>query len=144
MSDRVLVPLPGIGTLALSREAFADALAAGAAATGAPAPSPAVHSVDSLLDADQAAGQLNVTARWLEDSARAGIVPHYKPGRFIRFRVSEIADHCRVEGLRCPHQRIVKPLVRTASCRRAARGDDEHDIRRQSAQRLSDSAMEIT
>ena len=144
MSDRVLVPLPGIGTLALSREAFADALAAGAAATGAPAPSPAVHSVDSLLDADQAAGQLNVTARWLEDSARAGIVPHYKPGRFIRFRVSEIADHCRVEGAPLPVPTDSQTVGQNSLVPPSRSGGDEHDIRRQSAQRLSDSAMEIT
>jgi hypothetical protein len=62
------------------------------------APSPA--AAEPLLDADQAAAQLSVTARWLEDSARAGIIPHIKLGRFIRFRVSEIAAHCRIEGAR--------------------------------------------
>jgi hypothetical protein len=35
---------------------------------------------------------LGVSGRWLEDSARAEIVPHYKVGRFLRFRVSEIAS----------------------------------------------------
>jgi hypothetical protein len=98
MVDRILIPLPGVGMLAMSREAYAEALAAGAQLAGGSAPSPAGAAPEPLLDADQAAAQLNVTARWFEDSARAGIVPHHKLGRFIRFRVSELADHSRVEG----------------------------------------------
>ena len=102
MTDRVLIPVPGIGPIALTREALAEALAAGAELTGqAPSPgSPA--TIEPLLDADQAGTQLGVTARWVEDSARAGIIPHHKLGRFLRFRVSEIAAHCRVEGAPMP------------------------------------------
>jgi hypothetical protein len=102
MSDRVLIPLAGVGTLALTREEYEAALAAGAELSGVHAPSSAAPGVEPLLDADQAASRLNVTARWLEDSARAGIVPHHKLGRFIRFRVSDIANHCRVEGAPMP------------------------------------------
>jgi hypothetical protein len=96
MADRVLIPLPGVGTLALSGDAYREALAEGAKLSASPAPSPAVR--EPLLDADQAAAQLSVSARWLEDSARAGIIPHIKLGKFTRFRVSEIAEHCRIEG----------------------------------------------
>jgi hypothetical protein len=102
VADLVLIPLPGVGTLALDRETFAAALAAGAELTATAAPSPTASTAEPLLDADQAAAQMNVTARWLEDSARAGIIPHVKLGRFIRFRVSEIAAHCRVEGAPMP------------------------------------------
>jgi hypothetical protein len=102
MSDRVLIPVPGIGVLALDRETFAAALAAGAGLTAGPSPSPAAFASEPLLDADQAAAQINVTARWLEDSARAGIIPHIKLGKFTRFRVSEIASHCRISGAPLP------------------------------------------
>jgi len=102
MSDRVLIPLAGVGTLALDRETFAAALAAGAELTVGASPSPIASAAERLLDADQAAIELNVTARWLEDSARAGIIPHHKLGRFIRFKVSEIAAHCRVDGAPMP------------------------------------------
>jgi excisionase family DNA binding protein len=102
MADRILVPLAGGQWLALEREAFVAGLAAGAEMSGAGSPSPTSFAAEPLLDADQAAVQMNVTARWLEDSARAGIIPHHKLGRFIRFRVSEVAAHCRVQGAPIP------------------------------------------
>jgi hypothetical protein len=101
VADRLLIPLPDGRWLALDRETFAAALSAGAEMTAGAAPSPAT-SAEPLLDADQAAERMNVTARWLEDSARAGIIPHVKLGKFTRFRVSEIATHCRVEGAPMP------------------------------------------
>lgn len=116
MADRVVIPLPGIGTLLLDREAFAAALAAGAEMAASATPSPA-SVAEPLLDADQAAAQMNVTARWLEDSARAGIIPHIKLGKFTRFRVSEIAAHCRVEGAPMPgstDSQSVTPFKRLA------------------------------
>src|SRR5438874_444628 len=100
MADRVIIPLPGVGTLVLDGETYQAALAAGRALSGAlsaPAAAP-----EPLLDADQAAAQLSVTARWLEDMARAAIIPHHKFGRWLRFRVSEVAAHCRVEGAPMP------------------------------------------
>jgi excisionase family DNA binding protein len=100
--NRVCIPLPDGRWLALDHETFAAALAAGAEIMAGSSPSPALAASEPLLDADQAAAQLNVTARWLEDSARAGIIPHVKLGRFIRFKVSEIAAHCRVEGAPIP------------------------------------------
>jgi hypothetical protein len=102
MTDRVIIPVPGIGLLALTREALAEALAAGAELTGQQ-PSPASAATgELLLDADQAGAQLGVTARWLDDSARAGIIPHYKLGAYRRFRVSEVAQHCRMKGAEMP------------------------------------------
>lgn len=101
MADRVLIPLPGIGTLALSADVYLEALRAGAELSAGAVPSPTA-AAEPLLDADQAAAQLSVTPRWLEDSARAGIIPHHKLGRFLRFRVSEIATHSRVEGAPMP------------------------------------------
>jgi hypothetical protein len=97
----VLIPLADGRWLAIDRETFATALAAGAEQMGSASPSHAV-AIEPLLDADQASVQLAVSARWLEDSARAGIIPHHKLGKFLRFRVSEVATHCRVEGAPIP------------------------------------------
>jgi excisionase family DNA binding protein len=102
MADRVLIPLQSVGVLALTREDFETALAAGTNLTGSQGGSPNVDSPEAVLDPDQVAARLGVSTRWLEDSARAGIVPHYKLGRFIRFRVSEVANHCRVAGAAIP------------------------------------------
>jgi excisionase family DNA binding protein len=115
MADRVLIPLPGVGTLAMTAEEFQNALRAGAGFMATGAPSSSLATPEPLLDGDAAAAQLGVTARWLEDSARAGIIPHHKLGRFIRFRVSEVAAHCRVEGAPIPtdHQSFT-PIRRLA------------------------------
>jgi hypothetical protein len=102
MSKLVCVPLPDGRWLALDSETFAAALATGAEMMADSPPSPTAASAEPLLDADQAAAQMNVTSRWLEDSARAGIIPHIKLGKFTRFRVAEIAAHCRVEGAPLP------------------------------------------
>jgi hypothetical protein len=102
MADRIAVPLPDGRWLALDREAFDAALVAGAELTAGALPSRALPAAEPLVDADQAAAQLSVSARWLEDSARAGIIPHHRLGRFTRFRVSEIAAHCRLEGAPMP------------------------------------------
>jgi excisionase family DNA binding protein len=98
----------------MSRDTFDAALAAGVEAMAA-APSSTVSSGEHLVDAAQAAAQLGVTARWLEDSARAGIVPHHKLGRYIRFRVSDVAAHFRVAGAPPPTDRqSVMPIRRHA------------------------------
>jgi hypothetical protein len=100
MSDRVLIALPDGRWLALSSDVFEAALRAGAESIGAAAAPGATRgaNVEPLLSAEDAAPQVGVTARWLEDSARAGIVPHFKLGSTRVFRVSELADHFRVSG----------------------------------------------
>jgi excisionase family DNA binding protein len=102
MADHILVPLPDGRWLALAHEAFEAALLAGHQRVAVGGSSHVSSACEPLLDADQAAAQLGVTARWLEDSARAGIVPHHKLGRFIRFRVSDVAAHFRIEGAPIP------------------------------------------
>jgi len=97
MEDCVLIPIQSIGVLAMTRDAFEAALAAGAALLPGTSGS-SIDVAEPLLDAEQAAPLLGVSGRWLEDSARAGIVPHYKMGRFLRFRTSEVAVHCRILG----------------------------------------------
>lgn len=97
-SHSVLVPLPDGRWLALTREDFDAAVIAGAQSMAASAHSSSAVVQEPLLDAPKAAEQLGISIRWLEDCARAGIIPHHKFGRFIRFRVSEVAAHCRVDG----------------------------------------------
>jgi excisionase family DNA binding protein len=115
MTDRVLVPLPDGRWLSLSPEALEVALAEGAERMSAPATSACAATSELLLDADRAAAQLGVTARWLEDMARAGVAPHHKLGRFIRFKVSEVAAHFRVGGAPTPtDSQSVTPIRRLA------------------------------
>ncbi len=104
-SDRVILPVAGLGVLVLDLETYQAALAAGAElVTGVPAaPGVAGAPIESLLDADQAAGALGVTARLLEDLARAQIIPHHRiGGRAVRFKVSEIQAHSLVAGAASP------------------------------------------
>ena len=98
MADRVLVALPDGRWLSLAREVFDAALVEGTETIGASPSFSATSAHELLVDASQAATQLGVTARWLEDCARAGIVPHHKFGRFLRFRVSDVAAHFWVDG----------------------------------------------
>ena len=99
MSDRVLLPLADGRWLSLSGDVFEAALRAGSEAIATQSSHGAARgsaiAVEPLLSAEDAAGQLGVTARWLEDSARAGIVPHFKLGGTRRFRVSQVADQPR-------------------------------------------------
>jgi hypothetical protein len=112
--ERVLVPLPDGRWLAMSRDAFDEALATGVEATAAAPPS-ASSCGEPLLDAGHAATQLGVSGRLLDDYARAGIVPHYKIGRFVRFRVSEVTAHFRVAGAPPPtDSESVTPIRRLA------------------------------
>jgi hypothetical protein len=114
MPDRVLIAVNG-SWLVLTVEQYAEAQAAGAELISPAGVERAGQTTafEPLVDADTAAAQLGVTARWLEDGARADIVPHYRLGRFIRFRASEVAAHFRVAGAPVPtDSQSVRPLRR--------------------------------
>ena len=96
MSDRVLIPLPGIGTLALAREVYEEALTAGRDLNGAPGAS-AAPSDEPLVDADQLAAALGVPVTWIETAARQGRIPSLEFGRWRRFRRSEVEAAVRSE-----------------------------------------------
>lgn len=89
MADRVLIPLPGIGTLALTDEAYRAALAEGAQLCATPAP-PCAATDEPLVEAEQLAAQLNVPVTWLEQKAREGVIPSLEFGRWRRFKRSEV------------------------------------------------------
>jgi excisionase family DNA binding protein len=93
MADRVLIPLPGVGTLALDRESFAAALAAGAEMIAA-APSTACET-EPLLDAEELAAALHVPVTWIEQAARELRIPSMEFGRWRRFKRSEVESFVR-------------------------------------------------
>jgi excisionase family DNA binding protein len=87
VSDRVLIPLPSIGTLALSREAFEMALAEGSRAIAAPA---TAADAEPLLDAEQLAQMLALPVTWIEQAAREEKIPSIRAGRWRRFSRSAV------------------------------------------------------
>ena len=83
MSDKVLIPVVGLGVLALEPEAFRQALSDGAALAAQPAV--AATPDDPLLDAAQLASALGLPQTWVEQAAREGRIPAIRAGRWRRF-----------------------------------------------------------
>jgi excisionase family DNA binding protein len=56
---------------------------------------------ERLVNADAIAELLDVPATWVREHARANTIPHYKLGRYVRFRVDEVLawlEECRAGG----------------------------------------------
>jgi len=53
---------------------------------------------EPLLTADEAAELTSVPKQWLLEAARKREVPHYRLGKYVRFRLSELADNGRVKA----------------------------------------------
>jgi excisionase family DNA binding protein len=86
MGQCVLIPLPGIGTLALDEETFGRALAEGAKFnTSADGP---IDPDERWLDSKQLAEILQVPVSWIEQQAREGNIPSLPFGRRRRYRRS--------------------------------------------------------
>jgi excisionase family DNA binding protein len=92
MADRVLIPLPGIGTLALERDVYEQALTAGRDVNAAVS---AAQNNEPLFDSDELAQLLKVPATWIEQKAREGVIPSLEFGRWRRFRRSEVESAVR-------------------------------------------------
>ena len=94
MADRVLIPLPGIGTLALSVEAYRAALAEGARLSRAPGESPSIAEAGSpgepLLDAGELAKALHLPKSCVYEKARTGEFPSVRVGKHVRFRRADV------------------------------------------------------
>lgn len=88
MTQRVLIPLPGVGTLALEEEAYRLALAEGAkfCAVAGPTSDPD----ERLLDSQQLAEILQVPVTWIEQQAREKNMPSLPFGRRRRYRRSAV------------------------------------------------------
>jgi hypothetical protein len=83
MSERILIPLPGLGTLELPREVFEQHL------VRPTAPEPA-SSASELVDADELERRTRIPASWWLTQARERRVPFRKIGRYVRFDVDEV------------------------------------------------------
>src|SRR5580658_3239126 len=85
MSERVLIPLPGVGTLSLTREAYEAALIP----IAAPAP-PAAAPSAKLLSAEEMEAATSIPASWYATQARERRIPFRKLGRYVRFDFDEV------------------------------------------------------
>ena len=88
MTQRVLIPLPGVGTLALDEETYRRALEEGSRFKP-------VHELEPdpnerLLDSKQLADVLQVPVTWIEQQAREGNIPSLPCGRRRRYRRSAV------------------------------------------------------
>lgn len=97
MSDQVILAIPGVGTLALTRERFEEALKSGreftapVSSVAEPVQSPATHTQPSaLLDADQLEDLTNIPRTWWMTRARERRIPFRKIGRRVRFVLEEV------------------------------------------------------
>lgn len=91
MADRVLIPLPGIGTLALSGEAYQAALEEGARAIAArPSVQTSAHDPEPLLNAGELARALSLPKSCVYEKARTGEFPSVRVGKHVRFRRSAV------------------------------------------------------
>jgi excisionase family DNA binding protein len=88
MGQRVLIPLPGLGTLSLEEETYRRALEEGARFNLPPEPSE--DSNERLLNSKQLAEVLQVPVTWIEQQAREGNIPSLPCGRRRRYRRSAV------------------------------------------------------
>ena len=88
MAQRVLIPLPGVGTLALEEETYRRALEEGAKLN--PLNDPETDPNERLLDSKQLADILQVPVTWIEQQAREGNIPSLPFGRRRRYRRSAV------------------------------------------------------
>jgi len=92
MTDLVLIPFPGLGTLAMTREQFESALAAGRALSPAPVSHALKNPADELVDAEYMEKRTGVPASWWMAQARERRIPFQKIGRRVRFDPAAVLD----------------------------------------------------
>jgi len=121
MADIVLIPCPGLGTLAMTCDEFNSALAAGRQlGSSNPPPVPcAPNASDELVDAQQLEQRTGVPATWWMAQARQQRIPFRKIGRRVRFDPNEVLTE--TGGPQNPSnliQRGVYPALRSAGLRK--------------------------
>jgi len=90
MTDRVIIPLPGIGTLELSKEVYESALRP---LSGTSQSDPVGGSATArLLSAEDMEEATGVPASWFATQARERRIPFRKLGRYVRFAFEEVSD----------------------------------------------------
>jgi hypothetical protein len=91
MSDIVLIPFPGVGTLAMTCEQFQAAFSAGhELGTTSARPAPPATAIDELVDAQQLEQKTGVPQSWWMAQARGRRIPYRKIGRRVRFVFDEV------------------------------------------------------
>lgn len=92
MTDRVFIPLPDGRWLALGRDQFDEALAAGAVEVGvraAPEPTSRAQQAPDVT-AVELARALGVKATWVLRKARRREIPFTKAGKYCRFCIEDV------------------------------------------------------
>ena len=95
MTDSVLIPLPGIGTLELPRDVYERALrpiapaAHHQVAAGAP---------EALVTAKALAMTLSLPVSCLYEYAKAGRIPSVRVGKHVRFSPDQVLAALRATG----------------------------------------------
>jgi Helix-turn-helix domain len=115
MGRRALIPLPGVGTLALEQETYCRALEEGAKFNHLPEPSADPNEL--FLDSKQLVDILQVPATWILQQAREGHIPSLPFGRRRRYRRSDVEAAISMR-FGNPHmaafpdaQRIIRKLI---------------------------------
>lgn len=87
--DRIVIVLPGIGTLELPRDVYERCLRPIApVVTQTPAAPTSPRS--ELLDAKGVAAALSLPESWIREKARQGAIPSEKAGRYVRFSLPAV------------------------------------------------------
>ena len=94
MADRVLIPLPGVGTLSLTREAYEAALLP----IATPAPIAAATSHEELVNAKVLSASLSLPVSCVYEYAKAGRIPSVRVGRHVRFNHSQVLAALKSPG----------------------------------------------
>jgi hypothetical protein len=83
--DRIVLPLPGIGTLELPADIYEQHLVRATAAV------PAARETESeLVDAEQLEERTRIPASWWMSQARERRIPFRKFGKYVRFNLEEV------------------------------------------------------
>jgi excisionase family DNA binding protein len=86
MVDRVLIPLPGVGTLDLAREVYEAALRPIAAPERS---APATEGAE-LVTAKRLAATLSLPVSCLYEYAKCGRIPCVRVGKHVRFNAAQV------------------------------------------------------
>jgi hypothetical protein len=100
-SDAYLLPVLGVGLLALTAEELHAALSRGREAggsvlmAGSTPVAPQGDTSGGLRDASEMSAATGVPSSWFETAAREGVIPHHKFGRWVRFDYREVFEASR-------------------------------------------------
>jgi hypothetical protein len=92
MADRVCIALPDGRWLALDKETFDTALAAGLEFGPSLTTCAASTPLEELLTAEQLAGRLKLPQSCIEQSTREGRLPCHQFGRYRRYSIAVVIE----------------------------------------------------